>query len=198
MAAYGGYAAHRVVSTCPICGTEVREPAENIALQISPEKGEFWPDALECAGGFMGLYVASHVKETLDNAAIKYGRGFRAVLARPYLKKLQRSVPPSYFYLPAVLGAKLDFAASGYRIASTCSRCGRIRTDAASEPSKYKLIEETWNGSDIFYTDLSPVALFCSDRVLTLARENRWTNFRFVPPEQAHNYAYSGINYLAK
>jgi hypothetical protein len=174
----------------------VTEPTETIELRPDPEKGTLWPDAIGCGGGMMGLYVSDRVKESLDRGGIRYGKAFPAVVSRPYPKKLKSQSPPKYFYVTGELGAKIDFEASGFKIKFVCPRCGHIRIDPASKPVRDVIKPESWNGSDIFYTDLSKTAHFCSERLLALARESRWTNFRFVPLEEAHNYAYPGLDYL--
>jgi hypothetical protein len=144
----------------------------------------------------MGLYVSERVKQTLDSVSARYGKAFPALVQQPYPRKLRAEVPPRFFQITGEFGAKLDFAASGYRIKSTCPSCGNIKVDHLSTPRADRLVDGSWTGSDIFYTDLSPGRLFCSSRILALAGVNRWSNFRFLTLDDSHNYGHKGIDYL--
>src|SRR5438128_1999528 len=108
----GAYAGETVLSQCGSCKTTIREPSETIRLTPDPEKGSFWPDALGCGGGIMGLYISEPVKAALDAAKARYGKAFKAVVQPPYPKKLQEKLPPTYFHITGEFGANLDFAAS--------------------------------------------------------------------------------------
>ena len=185
------------MSECQNCKVRLTEPSDPIEMRPDPEKGTFWPDCIGCGGGIMGLYVSKRVKEAFDVALVTYGKTFQAIVERPYPKRLKEPEAPLYFYVTGEFGAKLDFQGSGYGIKSICPTCGHVKTDPASTPSKYQLIEGSWNGADIFYTDLSRTTIFCSERILELARSHRWTNFRFVPIEEGHNYAHRGVDYLS-
>jgi hypothetical protein len=167
---------------------------EMIRLDPDPLKGTFWPDAIGCGSGFMGLYVSTGVKRVLDEERIRYGRGFPAQVQTPYPKKLL-SQAPTYHYLTGEAGAKLNFEACGFGIRSICSMCGFVSTTADSEPSKFEFIEDTWNGSDLFFTDYSHAIMFCTKRILELARKHKWTNFRFVPLADAFDFGHKGIAY---
>ena len=193
---YAGHAESRVVSECSDCGTRVTRPVGTIRLQMEPEKGTLWPDVLWTSGGFMGLYVSERVVGVLRSANARFGDAFPALVERPYPRKLKKTTPAQYFLITGECGAKYDFAASGYAIKSVCPACGRIKHDPASRPTRDQFLAGTWNGSDIFYTDLSPSAHFCTERILDLARSYRWTNFRFVPLEDSYNYSHRGVDYL--
>lgn len=192
---YGGYAEKRLAFECPRCGRRETEPVGTILLRPPRTGGTFWSDATETSGGVSGLYVSARVKEALDAAGARYGKAFSAVVEPPYPKKLQNCKPPEYFHITGELGARLDFEASGYRVTYTCPACGRIKTDPLSKPTRDQFLEASWNRSDIFFTDLSPAAMFCTQRILELARAHRWTNFRFVPLNEAYNASHKGIDY---
>ena len=192
----GAYAERTLLAECPACKTRVTEPNGTIELRPDQSKGSFWSDVIGCGGGIMGLYLSARVMEVLKTEAVRYGKAFPAEVGKPFPKKLAESTAPQYFYVTGELGAKFDFEGSGYRIQSVCSSCGTVKHDPASNPVKDQFIDGSWNGSDIFYTDLSPTAMYCGDRILGLARLHRWTNFRFVPLQDVHNYSHKGIDYL--
>jgi hypothetical protein len=193
---YAGYGDERLVFKCPSCGWRETEPVGQILLQPPRTGGRFWPDVTETAGGVSGLYVSARVKEALGVAGARYGKALATAVKRPYPRKLEDSSAPEYFRLSGELGARVDFAASGFRVLSTCQFCGRIKKDPLSKPTGAQFVEGSWNGSDIFYTDLSPMAMFCSQLILDLAGTHGWTNCRFVPLDQAYDPFHKGLDYL--
>lgn len=151
---YGGYGDERLVFECPSCGWEETEPVGQILLWPPRTGGRFWPDVTETAGGVSGLCVSARVKEALDVAGARYGKALATAVERPYPRKLEDCSAPEYFRLSGELGARMDFASCGYRIISTCRLCGRIKKDPLSTPTWAQFVEDSWNGSDIFCTDL--------------------------------------------
>lgn len=192
----GAYARERLLTECQLCGARQTEPAEVISLVSPKSEGGFWPDAKDCFTGIPGLYVSARVKETLDEARLRYGKALPAAVQKPYPVSCRGVEPPSYWLITGELGAKLDFASSGFRVISVCQSCGTVKTDPRSRPNRAEFVENSWNGSHIFYTDLSPVAMFCSEHVLELAHQHKWTNFRFLRLEEAYDSFSKGIDYF--
>jgi hypothetical protein len=190
-----GFADRRVVSRCPACKHEVTEPKETIRLDPKPENGTFWPDAIGCSAGFLGLYVSARVKIGLDDEQVKYGRAFPAQVMTPFPKKI-REHPPTYYHLTGVLGVQVDFEASGYSVRSICDQCKHVEKRPGTPSLKFQFVDGTWTGSDIFYTDLSRAAMFCTGRILELARKYKWTNFQFIPIAEGQNLDFKAIEYL--
>ena len=164
-------------------------------MTVAPTRGSFWPDAVYCFGGIVGLYVATEVKKIFDSAGVTYNGAFQAEVHGRLPRKLQGKSPPVYYYIKPKVGANFDFANTGVEVQWKCPSCGRVKIGSEAV-AKYAFIEGTWNNVDIFCTDLSPVAYFCSPRVIELASLHRWTNFRFVPLDQAHHAGHQGVKYL--
>ena len=86
----------------------------------------------------------------------------------------------------------MDFDASGYVDVRFCGICAN-RTDDISltfnrqradppPPTVFEYDEKT--GHDLFTTDLSPCAFFCTDRVLEIVKKYKLTNIAFYPCEE--------------
>ena len=171
-----------------------------------PDLGVTWPDILGC-----GSYPFFIVSERTVDAFIADRIGdlpYHPVLIQaPLPKRLRDTVPPSYFWIDGqkLLGAFLDFEASGFVGVQFCPECG-TRTDDISATHirqnsrvyPYAFRPSSWNGAKLFTTDLSPCAFFCTDEVVACARKHSLTNFRFVPIEEGSNVSSRGIDYLRK
>jgi hypothetical protein len=48
--------------------------------------------------------------------------------------------------------------------------------------------EGTWNGSNLFTTDIAETHFFCTEVFVECARKYKFTNFRFIPIEEGHGY----------
>src|SRR5205814_8332421 len=79
-----------------------------------------------------------------------------------------------------------------------CPRCGALSDAARAVQYVPKL--ETWNGADFGRCRNQQQVIYCSLRVLLLARECGWLNFRFQPIDvlQERSMGWSGIDYLGK
>ena len=96
----------------------------------------------------------------------------------------------------------MDFEASGFVDVRFCAECG-TRTDEISATFhrqhsgvwQYVFRRGTWNGSNVFTTDLSPCRFFCTEAVVDCARKYKLTNFRFIPVEEGANFKSKGLDY---
>jgi hypothetical protein len=123
----------------------------------------------------------------------------------PPLPPLLMNLPmPEYFWLDGeqMPGARLDFEASGFVGTRFCPACGTRLSDIGATYDRQHsgtwpmaLVEGSWSGANVFTTDLSPAAFFCTEKVLDCARKHRHTNFRFVPSNVAASPA-KGLKYL--
>jgi hypothetical protein len=102
---------------------------------------------------------------------------------------------PKYFYLAIKGTMRIDWERSGLH--EPCSVCGAPVKAQIKSPDRIYLVEDTWDGSDLF-RGRPYGGPYCTLRVLLLAREERWTNFRFYPIDESHEVqVYSeGIDYL--
>ena len=187
----------KCLNVCTSCGNKTEEPSEIIGLHPY-ERGNFWADCIGCGGGIIGVYVSERVIDVLVKEKMKFGKAFEASVLKPYTKKLRGTEAPKYFYLKCEIGAKYDFVGSGYTVEKVCPECGCVLRNTDHMAKEDIFIEGTWNGSDIFVTDLSRGRYFCTERILELAAIHQWTNFRFLELTDVGNYGSRGIDYLGK
>lgn len=195
------------VLPCPECGALKTRFQGDLAAVLEDGRGRQWPDVLGC-GAYPLLVVSERVLEAWRNDEIgEFPIGGRVICLPPLPSPLKNSVPSAYFWLDGekMLGAKLDFEASGYVGVQFCSTCGR-RWDNVSatydrqhaQQWSYTILHDTWSGSHLFTTDLSPSAFFCTSKLVEGARRHRHSNFRFMPANatQKHPAALEGGDYI--
>jgi len=126
-------------------------------------------------------------------------------LVAPLPKRLEGIEPPSYFWLDGerMLGAKMDFEASGFVDLRDCPVCGARSFDVGKTYDRQyeavcpeTFVPGTWNGANLFTTDLSRAAFFCTEKVVDCAARHRHTNFRFIPVEEGSSCASAGLKYM--
>lgn len=177
---------------CARCGARpMRYHGPGIAERAS---GSCWADIIGAAGG-PGRIVS---KRVIDGLSTLGATGFIAApvtitsVVDPRLLKLPR---PDYFYLATTGRIDIDWKRSGLN--EPCLACGAPTSVEIKPPERLYPLQQTWDGSDLFYG--RPYGgPFCTHRVLMLAREQRWTNFRFysidrTDYERGH---WDGIDYL--
>ena len=54
----------------------------------------------------------------------------------------------------------------------------------------------TWNGSNLFTTDISEAEFFCTEKIVECASKYRLTNFRFIPVENGAGTDSRGLEYM--
>jgi len=177
----------------------------DIDLLLQRNKGSKWPDALGC--GAEPLFIVSkRVIEDWKREGIGDFPTHKVVIASPYPKKLENTKRPEYLWLEGedMLGAKIDFEASGYVGVVFCSKCGRRSDDISATYDRHHsgvwpevIIPGSWNGSNIFTTDISQYAFFCTELVLECAKKYRHMNFQFIPIERSAS-SLEGIKYLSR
>jgi hypothetical protein len=156
-----------------------------------------WPDILG-SGDYPAFIVSERALSAFEQSGVAVYRGGRVHVASVLPPPLARRAP-AYSWVDGArhLGARLDFEASGYVGVAFCPECGRRTEDIAAtyrvqhaSVVPTRILEHTWNGADLFTTDLSPTAFFCTARVVESARRALITNARVVPAEQgAHGEA---------
>lgn len=148
----------------------------------------------------MGFYVSERVIKGLEAAGINYGGAVEAFVHGLPTKKLRTIAPPVYYWVRGHRGIELDYEASGYRVADHCARCGNVRFLTTTRTRPYVFKPNSWDGSDLFVYRDPPTLFFCTEKVLLLAHEHRWTNFRFVPADTLPWLisGWKGIDYLAR
>ena len=188
------------------CKTEGRTllyaTGKMVAL-LERDKGVKWPDILGC-GAFPFLIVSERVKDAWDREGIGAFPMEQIEIAAPLPKKLVGTVPPGYFWIDGarLRGALTDFEASGFVDVHFCPECG-ARTDNITETSMrrfaqgarwpYVFREDTWNGLNLFTTDISDCKFFCTEAVVECARKYKLTNFRLIPIEDGDDFRSRGL-----
>jgi hypothetical protein len=167
-------------------------------------KGVKWADALGC-GHFPFLVLSERAVRAFRDEGLGEFPQHALLIQPPLPKRLAGSEPPRYVWLDGekMRGASLDFEASGFVDVRFCPECG-TRTDNISATFRrqnsgvhpYAFRPESWDGSNLFTTDLSACAFFCTEAVVDCARKHKLTNLRFVPAEEGGNPRSRGLDYL--
>ena len=161
-------------------------------------KGTKWPDVLGC-GAYPFLIVSEKVIECWARENIGTFPVHRVRIASPLPKRLTGTTPPEYFWIDGskLRGALIDFEASGFVDVRFCAECGTRsnsiqgtfkRPYAQGAEFSYVYRENTWNGLNLFTTDISDTAFFCTEVIVEVARKYKLTNFRFAPVEEGHGF----------
>ncbi|MFN0071378.1 MAG: hypothetical protein ACKVVP_07810 [Chloroflexota bacterium] len=88
---------------------------------------------------------------------------------------------PPLWYLRTPSWCHLDLPASGVRIISECSTCGKIqyKDDVAFEDRHMVVDPTTWDGAPIFRVVEAPAWNFCTPAIVELVQEHGFTNVSF-------------------
>ena len=192
-------------SRCRGCGAVSRRPVGDLLARLERNKADRWPDILG-SGSYPLFIVSDRVlndwkKDGVNNVSVGGGLTF----SRPLPDRLKYSEPPGYFWLDGMkmLGARMDFEASGFVDVEFCLVCGRRTDNIAATYQRqhsavcpYTFFDGSWSGSRIFTSDLSPAAFFCTQKLISCATRNRHTNYRFLPAESGADTSNLGIGYL--
>jgi hypothetical protein len=192
-----------VCYSCAPEGVPIRQPQGVITVRLEPGVGTRWPDALGC-GAWSLFIVSGRVLKHWKKDGIGEFPAEPVEIADPLPKKLRGSDKPDYYWLDgaSMKGARLDFDASGFVGVRYCPECGRRTDDMSATYVRQhdgvwpmRFLDGSWNGAQLFTTDLSPYVFFCTQSVVECARRHRHKNFRFVPAERAASPG-NGIRYL--
>lgn len=178
---------------CPECRAMESHPEG--AFDVIVEGGTKYPDVLGC-GAYPFLIVSRRVIDAWFGSGITSFHTFPVGIAKIRSKKLMDVVPPSYFRVEIDGRCRIDLADSGLRVVRSCPKCHHLWTDPMV-PSGFQMVPSSWDGSALFRDEvLYPRVSFCTEAVLTLAREYKLTNFRFEPMEGPFDSSSKGIDYM--
>jgi len=185
---------------CPSCGRTILPHDEEVVL-TDIHKGTKWPDIVGSGSPPPPFFISEHVIRTFEREGVTGYEARPAIIEAGAVKskKLKAIRPPKYFFLEVTGRIDIDLEASGLAGPDICPVC--FRREGLREPERIVPRPETWDGSDIFrIRNYSFGTHYCTEKVLLLARENRWTNFRFEPMDAIQRYAtgWKGIDYLGK
>jgi hypothetical protein len=180
---------------CHQCGFRWAEPVGGLELIPDPGNGTFWPDLLGCGDVQEGILVSERVLKCWCRAEIPVAKAIPATVNQPYPRRLKRVSPPPYFLVIAKTGVLLDAP-----VLKACKTCGQVDYGERKTPMVAAFRSESWNGLDLFAPTFPSGRIFCTAKVIKIARAERHTNFRFIPVDALHSraVAWKGIDYLGK
>ncbi|HWS87602.1 MAG TPA: hypothetical protein VN282_11600 [Pyrinomonadaceae bacterium] len=189
---------------CGRCGVPLLGLTGDVEVSLRPRKGTAWPDVLGC-GDYPLFIVSGRVLKAWREEGIGRPPHHRVFVVGDLPRGLRGTSPPDYYWLDGarVLGARMDFGASGFVGVRFCGACGNRTDNVAAtygrrrEGRPYVFVPGSWNGARLFTTDLSPAKFFCTDELIACARKHGLTNFRFVPVAEGDAVENKGLKYLA-
>lgn len=180
---------------CPTCGSEIGRYDGSGWARI--DEGRQWADAIGSGSVGPRFMVSERVVTALRQANYTGFRAYPIAIREATSPPLREVPPPKYFHLCVTGEIDVDLEASGVRSEWMCGVCFAARR--RTEPRRLVPLPRTWDGADLFQIRNYPSGMvFCSERVLLLAREHRWTNFRFQPIDiiRRHAVGWGGVDYL--
>jgi hypothetical protein len=156
-----------------------------------------WPDVIGMKLSTNALFVSSRVHGALGSQSLGPMRSYPVVFARREFGEVEPLAPDAH---AAIRGRSYFalFPAPGIRFSDAYYEAlhhGRM-TDLERGVNP-----ESWSGADLFSVGGLKRAgsVACTRRFIELAREHRWTNFRFVPMELPRKWTLTwSVDYLGK
>lgn len=180
---------------CSTCGAVEHYPSG--AFDVIVEGGTKYPDILGC-GAYPFLIVSETVITAWQQAGITCFHTYPVGIAEVKAKKLRDVTPPQYFRAEIDGKCEIDLTASGVKLIRVCPECSRvIERPTLSHERSYHMKAGSWDGCPIFRDSIHyPRVNFCTQYVLNLASQHRFTNFRFEPMLGPFDSASKGVDYL--
>lgn len=150
------------------------------------EGGTTWTDIFGTSSASPHFFLSERVVRTMQKAGVAGVDAYPVKITQVKSKGLQKKQPwPNYFYLGVYGHIDIDHEA------------GRPKNTSGSL-QRFTPILETWDGSDVFVmrNEFNRM-VFCTQKVLELARQHRWSNFMFRPMDVLRRYG-GQIDYLAE
>jgi hypothetical protein len=197
---------------CLLCGDEwVSQKNENHYDRpfeaMVEKKGSTWTDIIGNGSEPHFTIVSQRVLEIWEAEGVGTFPAFSITILPPYPKKMTEP-PPTYYRLDykQMVGAELDFEASGYVDVKYCDACQNYSYDRKQSDrirdfkiTPYILKKGTWNGANIFRLKFPVGFMFCTEKVVDCAAKHKMTNFEFTPLEIAGSaVTFRGVDYMAK
>ena len=197
----------RITGTrCPVCGIGILYPGRYPAYPIIAgiEGGVRFPDVLGCSESF--LVVSEAVISDWETAGVTGYKQHPFMIVREEVGDDTLELLPRYYHIEVTGRCQLDLEAMGIEIIFYCPTCGYRKEELLDQNEieenpfgtfPFVIRKETWDGSDLFVSDLFKRTVFCSQRVFDLAGLNERTNFEFLLPEDRSKGKEHNIDYLA-
>lgn len=178
---------------CPVCGVGRREPAGDLSVKLGTTRARTWPDLLAC-GDYPCFVISERFLKSLLDCGLQVILGGRVNFTGKNESGLSLEIAPQYYWVDGErsCAGKMDFDASGYVDVRFCPKCG-VRSNDISQtydkqhanPAPGQIFEyDELSGLDLFTTDLSPTAFYCTERVLDCVRRKKLINVGLIPAEQ--------------
>ena len=178
---------------CPACGVGRRRPTGDLQVRLGKTRARLWPDLLAC-GDYPCFVISDRFATAMQDCGLQLRIGGRVEFVGPNETGLSLVDAPGYFWVDGnqSRAGKMDFEASGYVDVQFCPHCGVRSNDISrtydrqhADPAPGQVFDyDESSGLDLFTTDLSPTAFFCTSRVYDCARKHRLVNIAFRPTEQ--------------
>lgn len=181
--------------TCIECGIVEKYPSG--AFDVILEKGTKYPDILGC-GAYPFLIVSNTVIQAWREASITCFHTYPVGITETKSKKLQSIPQPQYLRVEIDGRCEIDLEASGIEVIRVCSECKRVVTQPRlPNKSGYHMKANSWDGCPLFRDVLLyPRVQFCTDKIIKIASQHRFSNFRFEQMEGPFDNKSKGIPYL--
>jgi hypothetical protein len=166
-------------------------------FDVIVEGGNQYPDVLGC-GAYPFLIVSESVVKAWHVAGITCFHTYlvRVEEVKSRSEELLQATAPRYFRIEIDGQCQVDLEASGLEVVHYAPECEYLETDP-STPSGFQMVPGSWDGSPLFRDECNyPRVSFCTPLILDIAREHRFTNFRFEPMEGPFDHFTKGIDYL--
>lgn len=178
---------------CPTCGLRRRWPSGTLQVRLGGTRARMWPDLLGC-GDYPCFVMSDRFVSAMHECGLQLRVGGRVEFVGPNETGLSLDDAPEYFWADGSQSqaGKFDFDASGYVNVRFCPACGARSNDISKTydrqhadpvPGQVFSYDES-SGLDLFTTDLSPTAFFCTSRVYECARKHKLINIAFRPTEE--------------
>lgn len=160
-------------------------------LAYIDEVGSKWSDMVGSGGGTFDFMVTDRVVKSLHAAGIDCFKATPVEIVKIESRKLRNQEPPNYFVIEITGRMNFDLKAGKKEY--------RFGTDTST---RWVPLVDSWDGSDLFVAGNSDAKFtYCTEKVLLLARQAQWSNFRFYPIDSFSNLNISwkkGIDYLGR
>lgn len=176
---------------CTKCGTRSSYPSAEFDVIV--EGGSKYPDILQC-GAYPFLIVSEAVVNDWEANGITSYKKYKVNVAGVNYSKLKEVIPPQYYHITVNGRCDIDLKKMGITITKHCE-CGKIEFEPVIGFG-FVIKSESWDGSDLFVSELFPRVYFCTEKILHLAGKNKRTNFLFQLPEDLDNWGVKGIDYI--
>lgn len=163
---------------CPTCARIRHEYSGEATVRIA-DRGRKWYDIIHTES--IIPIVSERVVEALKNATLVGWEAFPVTIESVESRKLAKLKPPNYTWLKIQGAIKVSESPSIVGEIEACPVCRHL--EGIEGPTQLVPEGVITSDSESFF-EISNIWLrhrVCTRRVVDLARENGWTNFRFEP-----------------